>query len=71
MKVVFTLQNVLDYKSMSRRELSRITGIRHQTINDMCNNTAVYLPMENTAKICSVLKCEITEIMRLEKEPSE
>lgn len=71
MRTIFTLQSVLDNKGMSRRELSRLSGVRHQTINDMCNNSSIYLPLENTAKICAVLDCEISDILKLEKEPSE
>jgi len=71
MKVVFMLQNVLEKKGISRRELSRMTGIRPQTINDMCNNASIHLPLENTARICEVLECELNDILRLEKEPTE
>lgn len=56
---------------MSQHELSRLTGIRQPTINDMCQNKTKSLPLVNLAKICEVLECEITDIIELKEEPTE
>jgi putative transcriptional regulator len=53
---------------MSQHELSRRTGIRQPSINEMCRNQTVRLPLDNLAKICEVLECEITDIIELQKE---
>jgi putative transcriptional regulator len=71
MKVIFQLDKALDKANMTQRELSRQTGIRIPSINEMYHNQTVRLPLENLAKICEVLDCEITDILKLEKEQSE
>lgn len=71
MKVNIKLAGVLDKKNISNRELARMTGIRHPSINEMCNNQTERLPLKNLAAICEVLNCEITDILELEKEQTE
>jgi len=63
------LNDLLDEKGISHRELSRMTGIRHPSISEMCNNQTKRLPLDNLAKICEVLDCEITDVLKLVKEP--
>lgn len=71
MKIRIKLNEMLDGKNYSQREFARMTGIRHPSISDMCNNTTKRIPLDNLAKICEVLKCEISDILTLEKEPTE
>lgn len=71
MKVVFLIDDILKERGMSRRELARRTDIRQNTINDMCINTAVQIPLANLARICEELECGIPDIMTLEKERPE
>lgn len=71
MRIVLRLDQLLADKNMSQHQLSRLTGIRQPTINDMCQNKTKYLPLDNLAKICKALECEITDILQLEKEPAE
>ena len=65
MKVIITLSDLLDQRDMSQHELARLTGIRQPSINEMCRNQTIRLPLENLAKICEVLNCEINDILRL------
>lgn len=71
MNVTIKLAELLERKNISHRELSRMTGIRHPSISEMCNNKTERLPLKNLAKICEVLECELTDILELQKEPSE
>ncbi|MBM7579992.1 helix-turn-helix domain-containing protein [Jeotgalibacillus terrae] len=71
MRVVVTLQNVLDSRSISQHQLSKLTNIPQPAINLMCNNKAVRFPLDRLAKICEALECEITDVLKLEKEQSE
>ena len=71
MKVILILDMVLSNKGMPQHELSRLTGIRQPTINDMCQNKTKSLPLGNLAKICEALECEITDIIELKEEPTE
>lgn len=71
MYVHIKLNELLEQKRISHRELSRMTGIRHPSISEMCNNQTKRLPLDNLAKICEVLQCDITDILELRKERSE
>lgn len=65
MKIIIKLDQALLKKEMSQHELSRLTGIRQPSINEMCRNQTVRLPLDNLAKICEVLECDITDILKL------
>jgi putative transcriptional regulator len=71
MKVVIMLNQLLTDKNMTQRELARLTNIRVPSINEMYHNQTVRLPLDNLARICEVLECEIQDILKLEKEQSE
>jgi len=71
MKVIIKLDQLLGKLNMSQHELSRLTGIRQPSINEMCRNQTVRLPLDNLAKICEVLECDIADILELQKEQSE
>lgn len=67
MKIVIKLDELLTEREMSQHELSRLTGIRQASINEMCRNQTSRLPLKNLAKICDVLGCEIADILDLKK----
>lgn len=71
MRINIILDKQLTKRGISQHELSRMTGIRQPTINDMSNNKTKYLPLDNLAKICQSLECEITDIIELKEEPAE
>jgi len=56
------LKSLLSERGMSQSELAVMTGIRPSTICDICNNSCVFLKLENIEKICSVLRCEISDL---------
>jgi putative transcriptional regulator len=68
MKVVLKLDQLLAERDMSQHELSRLTGIRQPSINEMCRNQTVRLPLANLAKICEVLDCSITNVLELVRD---
>ncbi|QHZ51211.1 helix-turn-helix domain-containing protein [Paenibacillus larvae] len=63
--VRFKLAALLEECGMSNRELSRLTGIRHPSVNEMCLNKTQRLPLENLAAICEVLGVGITDVLEL------
>lgn len=71
MRVNIRLQSLLDEKRISQRELARLTGSKQPTINKMCQNTLLHFPLDTLANMCEVLECEISDILTLEKEPTE
>lgn len=68
MKVQITLNELLEKRGMSQRELARLTNIRQPSINEMCRNQTIRLPLANLAKICDVLDVDICDILKLVKE---
>jgi putative transcriptional regulator len=65
MKINIKLGQILDERKISHREFARLTGIRHPTISEMCNNNTKHIPLANLTKICEVLECEITDVLEL------
>lgn len=62
--IKLSLHRILQEKGISQAELSRMTGIRPSTVCDLCNNNADFLKLENLDKICSVLKCDVSDIVK-------
>jgi putative transcriptional regulator len=68
MNVIIKLDKLLQDRDMSQHELSRLTGIRQPSINEMCRNQTIRLPLSNLAKICEVLNCEISDVIELVRD---
>lgn len=62
--IKINLHSILQDRGISQAELSRMTGIRPSTVCDLCNNNADFLKVENLDKICSVLKCDVSDIVK-------
>lgn len=62
--IKLNLHRILQERGISQAELSRMTGIRPSTVCDLCNNNADFLKVENLDKICSVLKCDVSDIVK-------
>ncbi|ARF67198.1 transcriptional regulator [Paenibacillus larvae subsp. pulvifaciens] len=69
--VRFRLADLLKDRGISNRELSRLTGIRHPSINEMCLNVTQRLPLGNLAAICEVLGVGITDVLELVEAEAE
>ncbi|WP_067725380.1 helix-turn-helix domain-containing protein [Oceanobacillus damuensis] len=70
MHIHIKLNDLLAERKISHREFARMTGIRHPSISEMCNNASKHIPLKNLAKICEVLECDIADILVL-KESSQ
>lgn len=71
MIVKFLINELTKKANISQRELARRTGIRQATMNTMANGNAKYISAEAIVKICETLDCDISDLMKLEKEHSE
>jgi len=67
MKIEIKLAKLLESKSISQRELARQTGVRLASINEMCQNDIIRLTLDNLAKICDALNCDISDILELDR----
>lgn len=65
--IVFKLQDILDSKKITKYKLSRITNIRYDTICNYCKGNVALINVEYLKIFCSVLDCEIKDIIEYRK----
>ena len=58
------LSRLLGERRMTQADLARKTGIRAATINEYYNELAVRVNLEHLDKICSILGCELEELIQ-------
>jgi len=56
---------------MTQADLARKTGIRPTTINEMYNELSDRVNLRHLEKICEVLDCDLSDILRLERKVKE
>lgn len=64
-EIRFKLAELLEERGIGQREFSRMTGIRHPSVHEMCTNKTLRLPLDNLAAMCQVLEVGITDIIEL------
>lgn len=57
------LSRLLGEKRMTQADLSRKTGIRPTTINEIYHEIAERVNLEHLDLICEVLECELSELI--------
>ena len=57
------LAELLAAKKWSRTDLSKITGIRFNTINDYYNEFALSIKIEHIKLICDALECSSSDLI--------
>lgn len=65
------LSTRLGERRWTQADLARKTGIRASTINEMYNEFARNVSLDNLDKICDVLDCELSDLMIREEVPGE
>lgn len=56
------LSRILGEKRMTQKDLSRLTGIRPATINELYHEIAIRVNLEHINKICEVLECDLHDL---------
>ena len=64
----FDLDNLLKEKGFSKTKLSYEAKITHTQINKMCKNTVTRIDLATISRICSVLECEISDLIKFKEE---
>lgn len=67
-RVVFKIDKVLEDKKISKNKLQREARLQRTQLNSYCNNKVKRIDLLTISKICSVLDCEIEDIMEHLKE---
>lgn len=65
--IKFKLQDILNKRGITKYRLSRITNIRYDTICNYCNSKVTLINVEYLKIFCSVLDCNISDIMEYTK----
>lgn len=65
--IKFKLLDVLNKNNITRYKLSKITGIRYDTICNYCKGNVTLLNKEYLKIFCEVLNCNINDIIEYEK----
>lgn len=58
------LADLLSVRGMTQAELAQQTGIRPSTICDIYHNNIDRINLVHLDKICGVLKCSISEVLK-------
>ena len=61
------LSEMLGKRKMTRKKLSELTGIRANTICDLYNEKVKKLDIESLNRICTVLDCEVSDLLTFVK----
>ena len=59
------LSKLLGEKRMTQKELSELTGIRPNTINEWYHEIVVSMKVEHIDKICEALGCTVEELIEV------
>lgn len=62
------LSTLLGEKRMTQAELARRTGIRPATINEIYHEFIERINLEHIDKICRVLDCDISDLLKIEPQ---
>lgn len=68
MPIIVKLQEILDQRNMSQRELARLTGLRPNTISHLCSSQVDRVHLSTFETICKTLDIELHELLVLEGE---
>jgi putative transcriptional regulator len=67
MTIKIRLQEILDERGLSQRELAKLMNVRPNTINHLCSNKVNAIYLEKLEQICNTLSIEVSELVILEK----
>ena len=70
-KVYLRLEELIDKKGISKTQLSYKAEISHTQINRFCRGEATRIDFTTLAKLCTVLDCEISDLIIYEKPKKE
>jgi putative transcriptional regulator len=63
MKIRLRLKEILADKGISQRELARIMGIRHPTINHLCSDSVDRVYIRTLEQVCEALDITIDQLI--------
>lgn len=65
--IKINLRQLLNERNITQAELAKAARIRPSTVSDLCNNVAERFKFSHLDAICSILNCDISDILKLLK----
>lgn len=66
-KIDIVLDEYMKKNNISRNKLTRLAGLQYNQTLKYCRNEMQKVDLNILSKICTVLDCEITDILKLTK----
>lgn len=66
--IKLTIDEVLHKKSKTKYWLSQQTGITQTNLGKLVNNKTNSIRFDNLEKICEVLECDISDVLKIVKD---
>ena len=63
-KVDITLKSILNKKKINRNKLAKLIGTNYHLINRYYHNNVIRTDLDIIARMCYVLKCDISDILK-------
>ncbi|MBE6850624.1 MAG: helix-turn-helix transcriptional regulator [Ruminococcus sp.] len=66
--ITIMLKNLLEQKQITRYQLSQMTEIKYQTLDNYYKNRVTRYDGYILSKICKALDCEVGDILRYDED---
>lgn len=76
-KIIIKLDELIEKKGISKNKLSHKAEMQRTQLNKFCNNQITRLDTDVLARLCTVLECEIGDLLEfvppnhLQEQPDE
>lgn len=67
-KIEFDIKSIMEKKHITRNKLASLTGATYNVITRYYNNDISRLDLDVLARICYVLDCEVSDIIKYKKK---
>ena len=67
-KVEITLKEILEKRGISRNKLSIMLAVSYDLVNRYYKNSVIRVDIDIIARMCYVLNCDITDILKYRKD---
>jgi DNA-binding Xre family transcriptional regulator len=69
LKVLVAEKEIREKRRLSLRTISRESGASLSTVVRLDNNSIKQVPLDDLARLCAWVPCQVGELLRLEEEP--
>lgn len=65
-KATLNLEQLIKEKGISKTQLSYRAEVSHTQINRFCRNEAVRIDLSTIGRLCTILECDISDLIKYE-----